>query len=81
MLKDVYGDRCKLLFMKNRWTLLSQKCFAAYHARVGDFEGIKWHINNEGKEILDSVQEMLGPRNRWDSFFFFVHCIHVIYYL
>ncbi|CAG8503191.1 5058_t:CDS:10 [Diversispora eburnea] len=63
--KYVYGNRCKMLFNNNRWTLQSQKCFAAYHARVGDFEGIRWHVKNDGKEILDNVQEISGPRNSY----------------
>ncbi|CAG8510697.1 17841_t:CDS:10, partial [Acaulospora morrowiae] len=61
----VYSDHCKFLFLRNQWTLNSQRCFAAYHARVGDLEGIRWHVKNDGDEVLDNVQEILGPRNSY----------------
>ncbi|CAG8470733.1 8612_t:CDS:10 [Racocetra persica] len=61
----IYSDHCKMLFLKNRWKINSQPCYAAYHARIGDLEGIRWHVQQSGDLILNGVQEVNGPRNSY----------------
>ncbi|CAG8644973.1 7309_t:CDS:10, partial [Dentiscutata heterogama] len=53
----LYSDHCKSLFLKNKWKLHSQPCYAAYHARIGDMKGIRWHVEQFGDWVLNAVQE------------------------
>ncbi|CAG8437363.1 565_t:CDS:10 [Scutellospora calospora] len=61
----IYGDQCKMIFLKNKWKLHSQPCYAAYHARIGDLTGIRWHVEYYGDWVLNSIQEVSGPRNSY----------------
>ncbi|CAG8612279.1 691_t:CDS:2, partial [Gigaspora rosea] len=59
----LYSDQCRSLFSKNKWKLNSQPCYAAYHARIGDTEGIRWHVEHFGDWVLNAIQEVSSPRN------------------
>ncbi|CAG8482264.1 23314_t:CDS:10 [Cetraspora pellucida] len=61
----IYSDHCKLVFLKNRWKINSQPCYAAYHARIGDLQGISWHVEHSGDWVLNGVQEISSPRNSY----------------
>ncbi|KAF0475955.1 calmodulin-dependent protein kinase [Gigaspora margarita] len=61
----LYSDQCRSLFSKNKWKLNSQPCYAAYHARIGDIEGIRWHVEHFGDWVLNAIQEVSSPRNSY----------------
>ncbi|CAB4474912.1 unnamed protein product [Rhizophagus irregularis] len=62
--KYSYSEYCKVLFATNSWTINSAPCYAAYHAKKGDLDGLKWHIHVQ-KEKLNEIQQITGPRNSY----------------
>ncbi|RIA86656.1 hypothetical protein C1645_324703 [Glomus cerebriforme] len=62
--KFPYSEYCKSLFATKKWTLNSAPCYAAYHVRCGDVDGLKWHIHVQ-KEDANKLQQVTGPRNSY----------------
>ncbi|CAG8459314.1 7605_t:CDS:10 [Funneliformis caledonium] len=62
--KFPYSEYCRMLFASNNWTINSAPCFAAYHVRQGDIDGLKWHVKVQEEEV-NKVQQVTGPRNSY----------------
>ncbi|CAI2161766.1 19383_t:CDS:10 [Funneliformis geosporum] len=52
-----YSEYCRVLFASNNWTINSAPCFAAYHVRQGDIDGLRWHVNVQ-KENVNKIQQV-----------------------